>query len=81
MASVVHELEPLKPQALASGSGDESAGAGADAGHAVADVLDVHQRGHTVGVAGSCDFDGLDREASPRCPNRDRRASAARALP
>lgn len=80
MASVVHELEPLQPEALAGCSGDESTDAGTDAGHAVADVLDVHQGADAVAVAGSCDLDSFDRQGAPRRSDRDRRASAARAL-
>ncbi len=79
-ASQVAELEPLKAQATAGCAGDEAANALADAGHAIADALDVRQDSDAVRVAGSGDLDGFDGEGASRRSDGDRRTSSACAL-
>lgn len=80
LSSQVAELEPLQAQALASGADGESTDALADAHALVADVLDVYPCRHRVGVAGSPDLDGFDRQASAGRADGDRGTSTAGAL-
>lgn len=80
LVSQVAELEPLQSQPLTSGAYGEAADALADAHASITDVLDVNPGGHRIGVAGSPDLDGFDRQAAAGGAYGDRRALAAGAL-